>query len=154
MDRRGGNAGEHPRHRRGPERIGFRITPNPGVDAALVFEEPLAGAAELRVFDLTGRICHREAIAPGSRSLRLPADLPFGPLVLRIVSEYSSQAAHWLHVGAPVPTVSILHFVYFRGRLRPDRQSNRFMHLFRLTLPVLAGLLLTTTLSARPSRVW
>ena len=76
---------------------GFRIAPNPGVDAVLVFDEPLAGAAELRVFDLTGRICHRETIAPGTQSLRLPADLPFGPLVLRVVSENGSQAAHWLH---------------------------------------------------------
>lgn len=76
---------------------GFRIAPNPGVNAALVFHESLASAAELRVFDLTGRICHREAIAPGTQSLRLPTDLPFGPLVLRVVSENNSQAAHWLH---------------------------------------------------------
>ena len=77
---------------------GFQIAPNPGVDAALVFEEPLSGAAELRVFDLTGRICHREAIAPGTHSLRLPSRLPFGPLVLRVMSEDGSQAAHWLQL--------------------------------------------------------
>ena len=76
---------------------GFRIAPNPGVNAALVFHESLASAAELRVFDLTGRICYREAIAPGTQSLRLPTDLPFGPLVLRVVSGNNSQAAHWLH---------------------------------------------------------
>ena len=80
------------------EDAGFTIAPNPGVDATLVFDAPIAGAAELRVFDLTGRICHREAIAPGTHSLRLPSHLPFGPLVLRVKSGNGSQAAHWLHV--------------------------------------------------------
>jgi hypothetical protein len=77
---------------------GFTIAPNPGVEATLAFDAPLAGTAELRVFDLTGRVCHREAIAPGTQSLRLPSHLPFGPLVLRVVSENGNQAAHWLHV--------------------------------------------------------
>ena len=76
----------------------FSISPNPGLNARISFDVPLPSSGEVRIFDLTGHLIHLEAIPAGTASIGLPRNLSRGPLLVRLVTEESSFAAHWLHV--------------------------------------------------------
>ncbi len=76
----------------------FSISPNPGSDARIRFDVPLPSGGEVRIFDLTGQVIHLEAIPAATASIELPSNLSHGPLLVRLVTEEGSFAAHWLHV--------------------------------------------------------
>ena len=74
----------------------FEVSPNPGVHSTLSFLNPSAGSSTLRVFDITGRVAWTENIPAGSVKWPLPAHLPEGPYVIRVVHSHTSTSAHWL----------------------------------------------------------
>ena len=77
---------------------GFMVGPNPGKDARIRFDTPLPEQATLRVLDLTGRCVRDLPVSAGTLELQLPAGLPEGPLLLRLVSPTGNTAAYWLNV--------------------------------------------------------
>lgn len=77
---------------------GFTVGPNPGKNARIRFDTSLPEQATLRVLDLMGRCVRELPVSAGTLEFQLPAGLPEGPLLLRLVSPTGNTAAYWLNV--------------------------------------------------------